>query len=193
MNDNSFDKNSGQQHSVELIKEIDSMNLEENHELELEEAVKFKSKEDNEHDQKQLFLNQVLGIPVDTTEPEGVKVMRTNVPVSELNADDELLVGAFTYMFMLGKAYSHATGGLSFEERNHLLKQFTLVPGKDRCLLGYLADAMRRLAVIKATKVKIAPSKKAVENINSFMDSPDFFDLIEKAKLEPNGKESKIV
>ena len=86
--------------------------------------------------------------------------MRTNVPVSELNANDELLVGAFPYIFMLGKAYSCATGGLSFEEHNHLLKQFTLVPAKDRCLLGYLVDIMRHLSVIKATKVKIAPSKK---------------------------------
>ena len=49
-------------------------------------------------------------------------------PASKLNKDDVVLTGMFPEVFLLGKAYGCPPGALSYEQWNHLLKQFTLVP-----------------------------------------------------------------
>jgi hypothetical protein len=95
-------------------------------------------------------------------------------PISEFDGKDELLVGAFPHVFLLGNAYGRKVGSISFEQRNHLLKQFTMVPCRSRRLLGYLADALRRFEVIKGAKLRIAGNKKAVDKINEFVTQQDF-------------------
>jgi hypothetical protein len=80
---------------------------------------------------------------------------------------------------------------MSFEHRNHLLKQFTMVPSHSRRLLGYLANALRRFEVIKGAKLRIAGSKKAVTKINEFVNQQDFSKLMGEAKKHPSGTAAK--
>ena len=79
---------------------------------------------------------------------DGVKMRCAATPANEFNSNDELLVGAFPSTFLLGKAYGRSSGNLSVAQRNHLLKKFTQVTARNKRLLGYLADVIRRFEVI---------------------------------------------
>jgi hypothetical protein len=124
---------------------------------------------------------------------EAISVSREEHPISEFDGKDELLVGAFPHVFLLGNAYKRQVGSISFEQRNHLLKQFTMVPCRSRRLLGYLADALRRFEVIKGAKLRIAGSKKAVDKINEFVTQQEFSTLMVEAKKNPSGSVAKNV
>ena len=80
---------------------------------------------------------------------------RAGTPLSEFNSSNELLGKAFPHVFLLGTAYPKCVGSLNVSQRNHLLKQFTNIPGKTRALLGYLQDARKRHAVLRAVSVKV--------------------------------------
>jgi hypothetical protein len=122
-----------------------------------------------------------------------VGVHRSANPVSELKKDDVVLTGAFPEVFLLGKAYGRPPGALSYEQRNHLLKQFTLIPARNRRLLGYLADATRRLEVIRGAKLRIAGNKQAVERINAFIERANLSTDLQEAQKNPKGKVAKTI
>jgi hypothetical protein len=140
-----------------------------------------------------LSLESILRDLFGTTKAKGVPVSREEHPISEYDGKDELLVGAFPHVFLLGNAYNRQVGSISFEQRNHLLKQFTMVPCRSRRLLGYLADALRRYEVIKGAKLRIAGSKKAVDKINEFVTQQEFSTLMVEAKKNPSGSVAKNI
>ena len=84
-----------------------------------------------------------------------VKSYRSSDPVNEFDPTDELLTSTFPCVFPLGSCFKRSAGNLNNEQLNHLLKQFHMIPSKDKQLLGYLADIRRRSEVIKKAKMKI--------------------------------------
>ena len=88
---------------------------------------------------------------------------RAGTPVNEFNATDMLLGKAFPHVFLLGTAYGRCPGSLSVSQRNHLLKQFTNIPAKNRALLGYLEDVKKRHAVLRGVSVKVKGNIEAIE------------------------------
>jgi hypothetical protein len=63
-------------------------------------------------------------------------------PLSDFRGEDKGLNTSFPHVFMLGKGYGRAPGGLNRDNIHHLLKQFTLVPAQDRRLMGFLFDVL---------------------------------------------------
>ena len=51
---------------------------------------------------------------------DGARLKCSNAPANEFEASDELLVGAFPSVFLLGKAHGRSGGNLSVEQKNHL-------------------------------------------------------------------------
>ena len=127
------------------------------------------------------------------TKYEGLEVgsRRSADPMNEFDNTDELLAGAFPCIFSLGKAYNRRVGSLSYEQRNHMLKQFTLNPSRDRRLLGYISDAMKRLEVIQKAKTNIANNQKAIDQIHELLEKKDLNKLIEETKRDPESKHAK--
>ena len=99
-----------------------------------------------------------------------VKSYRSSDPVNEFNPTDELLTSTFPCVFPLGSCFKRSAGNLNNEQLNHLLKQFHMIPSKDKRLLGYLADIRRRSEVIKKAKMKITSNENSIELVNDFLN-----------------------
>ena len=95
---------------------------------------------------------------------------RSKNPANEFESNDKILVGAFLCVFSLGVAYKRSSGSLTYEERNHLLKQFSMVPSRCRRLMGYLDDVMKRHSVILGSKLHISGKESAIDGIHKFLD-----------------------
>ena len=62
---------------------------------------------------------------------DGARLKHSDALANEFEASDDLLVGAFPSVFLLGKACGGSSGDLSVEQQNHPLKQFMQVPAQN--------------------------------------------------------------
>ena len=93
--------------------------------------------------------------------------------MNEFQTTDALLAGTFPWVFPLGRAYGRKGGNsnLTNEQMEHLLKQFHMIPSKDRRLLGYLADVKRRHQVIQRSAFKLSGYQKAIKKVNALLEN----------------------
>ena len=78
-----------------------------------------------------------------------VKSYRSSDPINEFYLTDKLVTSTFPCIFPLGSCFKQSAGNLNNEQLNHLLKQFHMIPSKNKRFLGYLADIRRCSEVIK--------------------------------------------
>ena len=99
-----------------------------------------------------------------------------SVPYNEFLAGHDhqrMMATSFPHVFMLGKSYNKPVGRLNHEEGMHLLNQFTLVPSRDRRLLGFLFDMMQRIKVMDGVKAHVNGSRKSLKTITDLLHSED--------------------
>ena len=97
---------------------------------------------------------------------------RSSEPFSDYDRNDKGLATSFPHVFMLGGAYNKAVGGLSRDDRIHLLGQFSLVPAKDRRLLGFLFNVMQRARVAAGVKAYVEGNSHAIKTIEALLKDP---------------------
>ena len=73
------------------------------------------------------------------------------------------------------------------------MKQFTLVPARDRRLLGYLFDAKTRAEVINGINSQIRNNVKSVGGLYKFIDELKESNDLEEAIKDPNGDLAKQI
>ena len=69
-------------------------------------------------------------------------------PLNEFGKNDEGLCSCFPSVFLFGRAYKREPGELTYEQRFHLLNQFTSHAAQDQHLIGYLHDVQQRFQTI---------------------------------------------
>ena len=134
------------------------------------------------------ILDTLLGNIHNST---SIRSNRSKNPTHEFDSTDELLVGSFPCVFPLGVAYKRCAGSLTYEERNHLLNQFTMILSYSRCLMGYLADVMKRFSVIQGAKLHVAGNKDAIDGVHKFLERDNLQQLLYKAQKDPQGMDAK--
>ncbi|CAJ1952630.1 unnamed protein product [Cylindrotheca closterium] len=118
---------------------------------------------------------------------------RCQDPINEFLPDDKMLACTFPRLFPIGKAYGRRAGNLNGEELNHLLKQFSMIHGQDRRMLGYLADVKRQFAVIKSASLKLSGNSDAISRVNEFMDRNDHQEILKTLQDDPDSPSAKKV
>ena len=119
---------------------------------------------------------------------------REESPVCECDSNDFGLAAAFPHIFMLGRAHGKNISSMTGPIRKHLLKQFTLIPGKDRRLLGHLFSCMQRARVARSVKAYVEGNSTAMERIRKLLEDPEEKKQFQDALAMPHlGKSKKVL
>jgi hypothetical protein len=116
--------------------------------------------------------------------------MRDSYPINEFTSGDTLPL-AFPTTFMLGKAYRGKTARLGSRQLNHLLHQFTAIPGKDYRLLGYLRDVTSRFGVTSGVVAHMKNNVKAKKVMSELLHSETKQEELLRGIQEPKSKHLK--
>jgi hypothetical protein len=123
---------------------------------------------------------------------DGPGTRRSAEAVNEFTAGDAFCQ-AFPHIFALGKAYGRAAGKLNAAQRNHLLLQFTGVAARDRQLLGYLDNAVKRVRTIYGVNAHVQNNPKAVAAVTELFENPEKQKELLQAIKNPKGPERKKI
>ena len=116
---------------------------------------------------------------------------RSDEPLNEFqDKDDFILATSFPHIFLFGKAYGRPVGWLSEGQRNHLLHQFTLIPSRDRRLLGYMFDTLKRFQVVTGVNAYVENKKDSVKFVQTLLTDEREQEALQKAIKNPNTQES---
>lgn len=118
---------------------------------------------------------------------------REETLISDFTNDDTSFGTAFPHVFMFGKAYYRAPGRLSHQQRHHLLHQFTLIPGQDRRLLGFLFDVMQRCKVMDGVKSYVEGNSHAVNTMRKLVNNEKERAELKEALDKPKSDKSTQV
>ena len=92
-------------------------------------------------------------------------------PLCDFTGGDTNLTTSFPYIFMLGQAYEKCVPNMKLPIREHLLHQFTSVPGQDRRLLGFLFDVMQRFRVIDGVTSYVKSNPQSIDMVRNLLQS----------------------
>ena len=115
---------------------------------------------------------------------EILKSVREEDPMDEFSDMQELLVGAFPQVFMLGQTYKRKSL-LNHSQLEHLLMQYTNAAATNRELLFYLFDCQSRHRVIRNLAAKVRKDPSAFESYAKLVRDQNFQTLIREAKKNP--------
>lgn len=131
-------------------------------------------------DQQDYDEDKLLGIGMDGSR-------RSAQSINEFcDNDDYILATTFPHIFLFGKAYGRPVGRLSIPQRNHLLRQFTLIPSQDRRLLGYMFDALKRFQAVKGVNAHVHQSNESIQVIDNLLASAEEQKTLQIAIKNPN-------
>ena len=132
--------------------------------------------------------------PTPATAPTDVfTATRSNTPLTDFSVDDFVISCSFPTVFMFGRAYHRSTGTLSFDQKNHVLKQYTAIPAKNRRLLFYLFDTIKRYKSICGVNAYVKRDRRSVEALGALIGDAAERSTIKRAAENPDDKESKAV
>ena len=94
-------------------------------------------------------------------------------PLNEFEKNDEGLCTCFPSVFLFGRAYKQEPGKLTYEQRFHLLNQFTCHAAQDWCLIGYLHDVQQRFQTIYDACAHVKSNQKAAEIFSKLCDNSE--------------------
>ena len=94
---------------------------------------------------------------------------------------------------MFGRAYHRSTGTFSFDQKNHLLKQYTAIPAKNRRLLFYLFDTIKRYKSICGVNAYVKRDRQSVKALGALIGDAFERSTIKRAAKNPDDAESKAV
>jgi len=117
---------------------------------------------------------------------------RSAEKVNEFTAGDAFCQ-AFPHIFVLGKGYGRQAGKLNAAQRNHLLLQFTGVAARDRQLLGYIDNAVKRVKTINGVNAHVRNDPKSEAVITDLFNNPERQAELVRARKEPYGPERKKI
>ena len=115
---------------------------------------------------------------------DGLRSTREEEPMNEFEDMQELLVGAFPQVFMLGQTYE-SNSLLNNVQMEHLLMQYTNAAATCRELLFYLFDCKSRHNVIRNMAAKVRKDPAAFTTYAEMVRDSNFQQLIRDAKMDP--------
>jgi hypothetical protein len=177
---------------------------EDKHDIRYQALQKFTEIED---DELQAILNRPGSLEDQLFDSSGLDEWLTKFPPvhngnatrSEFPCDDfqdkldRSITTSFPHIFMLGKAYGRSAGRLSLKQRLHLLNQFTLLPSKNRSLVGFLYDLTLRIQIIDGIKAYVEGNPSSMEAIRHLLENIEEKAKLTKALNFPYQRESKLL
>ena len=119
-----------------------------------------------------------------TTAPsEAFTATRSNAPLTDFSTDDFVISCCFPTVFMFGRVYHRSTGTFSFDQKNHLLKQYTAIPAKNRRLLFYLFDTIKRYKSICGVNAYVKRDRRSVEALGALIGDAAERSTIKRARF----------
>jgi len=112
--------------------------------------------------------------------------------LNEFEEMEELLVGAFPTVFLLGQAYG-SKGLMKPNQMEHLLMQHTNAAATNRELLFFLFDVKSRHSIVHNFYSAIKNDSQAFGTYSEFVGSSEFADKIKQAARNPTSQEAKEV
>ena len=129
-----------------------------------------------------------------TTAPTDVfTATRSKKPLTDFSEDDFVISCCFPTVFMFGRVYHRSTGTFSFDQKNHLLKQYTAIPAKSRRLLFYLFDTIKRYKSVCGVNAYVKRDRRSVEALGALIGDAAERNTIKRAAKNPDDAESKAV
>ena len=125
-------------------------------------------------------------------DPDVWQSTREEEPLNEFEDMQELLVGAFPQVFLLGKTYPERSL-LNAVQMEHLLLQYTNVAATNRELMFYLYDCQSRHKILHNLATKIKKDPDAFDKYAELVQSDKFKHLIEEAARDTSSEAAETV
>ena len=112
-------------------------------------------------------------------------------PLDEIRNNDELLIGLFPQLFLLGEGLRKGCGALRQKELDHLLLQHDGRFAKAPSFLFILFNQMQRHASYTSVAVRVRAEHHLIRKFQDITNSHDFDDRLERAVANPNAADAK--
>jgi len=120
-----------------------------------------------------------------------VRIHMQQPPINEFGNNDQLLLGHFGHMFLLGEGVRKNAGTLNSAEIKHLLMQHDGRFSSNADFVFLLFNQKQRHAASRTAATRIRGDNASVEKFRSLINSPDFSERLDRAIQSPDTEESK--
>ena len=121
------------------------------------------------------------------------RCVRQGKPVNEFEHNDDLLYGAFWYLFPLGKGL-RKRGSLALLDIRHMLTQFHNAFAQQPSLLFLLADQIQRHSACRGVALRVKTDPLSFQDFRAMVADKDaYMKRLIRAKEDPTSQESRAL